>query len=189
MRNAYVFFRHVWFTPLLATIPLVLNIYFIFFYPPGHYNDIDTKLYFELFQEERMEVIRLIEDGTLRDNGQLFGIIRLPQPYTYLAMQDGLVVYMTNERGTSVVFSTGWDILSLDRGFCYIPDDRPSDWIRMGKLVDIEKMKSHWFLIYPAVDYIRYIMNIPGISSPSPAFLTPEYSAVPEPIKTHTYPK
>ncbi|MFP5260017.1 MAG: hypothetical protein ACLGQH_13425, partial [Acidobacteriota bacterium] len=63
--NIFVLLRNVWFSPLLAAIPLAVNLLFIYPYPPGDFRKINRELYFELFCNDRMAVIRQIKDGTL----------------------------------------------------------------------------------------------------------------------------
>lgn len=158
LRNSYIFARYAWTTPLWAILPFILNIYFVIYYPPGPYGQISDKLYFDLFKQDRVQVIEMIESGILKSENCIF---HLPQPYTYLAAQNGLVVYMTENAKTSVVFAVGFNLLSLDWGLCYVPDDNPEHWLWMRRLRDIEKIEKNWYMIYPRLGYLRAIMNWP----------------------------
>lgn len=156
LRNAYVLVRYVWRTPLWAVLPIILNIYFVFYYPPGAPGRINDKFYFELFKQERIQVIEMIENRTLQSESC---ILHLPQPYTHLALRNGLVVYMTDGKKASVVFSTGSDFFLQDLGLCYIPDDNPERWLRQKKLHSINKIEHNWYIITPEFGYVRAIMN------------------------------
>lgn len=159
LRNLYVFFRYVWKTPILAALPVFLNVYFIVSYPPGPYASINEKLYLELFKKERMEVVRLIGEGKLGRKNTNSGVIHLLPPYTHLAMNHGMIIYATKNNLTSVIFSGERNILSRDVGICYIPDSVPSRWLRMGRVFDCIKMDNNWYLIFSQFGYLRYIMK------------------------------
>lgn len=167
LRNTYIFFRYVWKTPLWAALPLIVNIYFIIYYPPGpNPYEINEKLYFELFKKERMEVIDMIEKRTFDQAKKQSDFIYLKQPYTHLAMQNGLVIYTIHNNRASVIFATGWDLTTLDIGLCYIPDDLPAEWLRMGRMFSIEKISDHWYRILPQFGYLRSILRTPEDEDP-----------------------
>lgn len=160
-RNAYIFFRHLFTTPILAALPLLINIYFIVEYPPGPYTSINENSYFELFKENRLEIIKKIENRSLADVNSDFGIINLNQPYTHLAMQNGEVIFRIKNDKACVVFSTGWNFFSFDRGFCYIPDDVPANWLGMDRLSQLIKIEKMWYIIIPDFDYLQNILDTP----------------------------
>lgn len=161
IRNTYVFFRYVWTTPLWAVLPLLFNLYFIVYYPPGPSGSIDDKLYFELFKQERIEIIKMIKNGRIGNKNTPSAVIHLPQPHTHLATQNGLTIYTTIDNQTSAIFSLGWNILTLDIGLCYVPDDNISRWIRIERARFPHKLERCWYIIYPELGYLPIIMNDP----------------------------
>ncbi|WP_428566242.1 MAG: hypothetical protein ACP59X_05985 [Solidesulfovibrio sp. DCME] len=173
-RNCFIFFRYLLITPLVAVLPLLLNIYFILLYPPGHSASINEKLYFELFKRERLEVVALIENGKIRDPSSLLGAMHVPQPYTHTAMKNGKVIYKVKEGKAAVVFSTAWNLLSFDQGFCYIPDNIPSHWLYMNRLVEYKEVEKLWYIIFPQVTYLQHILDPPPLPSPPPNVTPPE---------------
>ncbi|MEA4856904.1 hypothetical protein [Solidesulfovibrio sp.] len=160
-RNCFIFFRYLFLAPFFATLPLLLNIYFILLYPPGHSASIDENLYFELFKNERLEVVELIQNGKIRDPSNSHDAIHLPQPYTHTAMRNGEVIYKIKDGRTAVIFSTGWNFLSFDQAFCYIPDDIPSNWLGMDRLVEYKRIEDSWYFIVPQVTYLQNILDTP----------------------------
>jgi len=161
LRNVYVFSRYIWKASILAFLPLLLNIYFIFNYPPGPSDYITDKIYLNFFKKERMTVIQMIQDGKLGRIDTQPDTMFLPQRYEHLAMRNGLILYVTKDGLTSVIFSTAWDIVSLDMGLCYIPDNNPSKWLRMNRISFYEKLEDHWYFISPELGYFLNIMDTP----------------------------
>jgi len=158
LRNTYILARYVWITPLWAALPFVLNMYFIAAYPHAPYGPIRDNLYFSLFKQERMHVIRMIWSKELYSKDKT---LHLPQPYTYLARQNGLVSYMTNGGHISVLFSASWNVLSLDESLLYVSDDTPKPWLVMHRVRDMDKIENHWYVLYPEFGYFRAILNWP----------------------------
>lgn len=183
LHNARLFFRHVRITPLLASLPLLLTLYYIIAYPPGPYASINENLYFQLFKEERLALVHLIEKGEIGDAGRDLASIRLKEPYTHLAMQGGRIVYRIKDGQACVVFSTGWNFLSFDQGFCYIPDNIPGHWLGMDRLVEYEKIEELWYIIFPQVTYFENILDTPPKRSPTPQ-VTPQRKFLPRPEDT-----
>lgn len=161
LRNIYILVRYVWRVPLLASLPVIVNIYFIFVFPHAPYGSISENLYFTQFHDERMQIITLVQNGILQPEPQSPGFIELPQPYTHLAMRNGLIAFMSENGKTSVVFATGLNFLSQDEGFCYAPDDVPAHWLWMERLSEIEKIETDWYAIYPRFGYFGAMLNWP----------------------------
>lgn len=161
IRNTYVFFRYVWITPLWAALPLILNLYFIPYYPPGSPGSINETIYFESFKKERLEIIKMIDTGQISDNNTPSSVMHLPQPYTYLATQNGLTIYTTIGNQISAIFCLGRNILTLDIGLCYVPDDNLSRWLRTDRVHFYTKLEQNWYIIYPEFGYLHSIMNDP----------------------------
>ncbi len=158
LRNAYILARYVWRTPLWAALPIILNLYFVFYYPPGSPGRINEKFYFELFKQERMQIIEMIENQTLKSETC---ILHLPQPYTHLALQNGLIAYMMKGKKASVLFAIGSNFFTQDFALCYVPDNNPAHWLRQRKIHSTEKIEDNWYIITPKFGYIRAIMNWP----------------------------
>ena len=108
-----------------------------------------------------MVVIQMIQDGRLGKIDTQPDTMLLPQPYKHLAMRNGLILYATKDGLTSVIFSTAWNIISLDFGLCYIPDNNPSKWLGMDKISFYEKLEDYWYFISPELGYFLNIMDEP----------------------------
>jgi hypothetical protein len=167
VRNTYVFFRYVWLAPGRALLPIGLSVWFIIFNPFGPTWHINHDFYFNLFREDRMEIVRMIGRGELIEDNKDQGRVLLPHRYQHTSFQDGTVNYAKMDNGTSVLFPTGWNILATDQGFLYTPDDIPSNWIRTEKLMDMERLEPCWQLIVPRFGYLQYIMRSPWSMHPT----------------------
>lgn len=147
--NLYIFLRYVWAAPILAILPILITLVYIIFYPFCPYAKINRMLYFNLFREDRLEVIRMIECGELLEDSKDEGRILLPGRYQHTSFQEGMVNYKRKEHETTVLFSTGWDLLTYHEGFQYIPDDTPKNWFCMENIDFMEAIEPTWvYLLY-----------------------------------------
>ncbi len=102
-RNAGSFIRNVRYAPFLASLPLLLNLAYILFYPPGLPWVYNYEYYFRQFYDDRMEVVRMIETGTLPCPPGGRNTIALPPSLNHTALY-GKTVECSNDDGYRIQF-------------------------------------------------------------------------------------
>jgi hypothetical protein len=121
--------RNIWFTPLLAALPLLVNLVFIAAYPPGQAWKISRDTYFNQFLHDRLAVIKHIENGDFPGFTTREGYVALPEAYAHTSFPFGHVSYTRGDNGYTIFFYTSWNVIKAYRGFefdkKYSKDDAP----------------------------------------------------------------
>ncbi|QAZ68520.1 hypothetical protein C3Y92_15300 [Solidesulfovibrio carbinolicus] len=128
-RNAFTLLRNIWFTPLLAVLPLLVNVVFVVAYPPGQAWKIRRDTYFNQFLDDRLAVIKHIENGDFPGFTPREGYVALPEAYAHTSISRGCVSYTRGDNGYTIFFYTSWNVLETYQGLefdnKYSKDDPP----------------------------------------------------------------
>lgn len=146
-RNIYVLLRNIWFSPLFAPLPLIVSFLFVFAYPPGQAWKVSRDTYFNQFLEDRLEVIKHIENGDFPGFEENEGYVALPEKYTHTSFDRGSVAYTRDEKGYTIFFYNSWDILEVYQGFDYNKSYRRDNPPYNERHKYVEFMAPHWYYI------------------------------------------
>lgn len=135
-----LFKRKQWVPFSMQLITLVL----LFVIP---FSEMNLTLNFKSKKSKREDVVRLVENGTLKSSNSDGTIIHLPQKYKS-ASQDGMIILNKGNGKYSILFLTNRGILNSFSGFVYSPTNiKPSQGDFYGHLTEIKKMEYHWFFV------------------------------------------
>jgi hypothetical protein len=148
LRNTYIFFRYIWPAPAWAPWPIVVTILFLLFYPPGPYNEINQRVFFDRFRQDMMEVVQMVERRELDGSNASWGLACLPERYKHVSFVEREVAYERTEHGLRVYFSTAWGRFDAYQGFAYYSDDTPENWDPDKRVFIITKQERYWYHVF-----------------------------------------
>lgn len=133
---------------IISFIAVILTALLVLFFP---FRETKVRLELNLYEEKRLEIIRMIEDNKLEVDD--IGNAELPDKYKKVSTSGEVAVYQNDEEGKVIVFwvfrgmlsgsveliySTGGEKLIRDNEVGY-------------PIVSIEKLKDNWY--YVITDY------------------------------------
>ncbi|WP_043632276.1 hypothetical protein [Desulfovibrio sp. TomC] len=145
-QNGYVFTKYIWHAPRFAALPLLVNIAFIVAYPPGNPWQTNYGLYFEQFYKDRMEVIRLVENGVLVGFDEPHGVVLLPPAFAHTAFPTGRVGYSRKGTRYRIYFPAQWDPLTQN-GFEYDTDYHKEAAQSQNPVYALDHTASSWYFV------------------------------------------
>lgn len=113
------------------------------------FTQIALDIDFKINKEEREEVVKSIEQGTLKPNvPNSPNTIRLPEGYEHLSKGGGEIFIDNNGDNNLVLFLTNRGILDGFSGFVYSPNDKkPRKTNFDGDIKEIEKIDTNWYFV------------------------------------------
>jgi hypothetical protein len=122
------------------------TIFLVIFFP---FTQIVLDIDFKMNKSEREEVVKMVENGTLKPNvSHNSSLIQLPKKYDQLSKGGGEIVIEKSGDNYSVLFLTFRGILDNFSGFVYSPNDKkPSPGDFRGDFKQIEKLDENWYFV------------------------------------------
>ncbi|MFJ7976648.1 hypothetical protein ACIQZI_13245 [Peribacillus sp. NPDC096379] len=122
----------------------LLTVLLWLFFP---FTQVMLDLDFKTNKSEREEVVKMVENGTLKPNISYdSSIIQLPEKYDQLSKGGGEIVIEKN--GSFILFFTYRGMLDNFSGFVYSPNDKkPSQHDFDGDFKQIEKLDENWYFV------------------------------------------
>ena len=129
---------------IISLIAVILTAVLVLFFP---FREAKVRLELKLYKEERLEIIKMIEDNKLEVDD--IGNAELPDKYKKVSTSGEVVVYQNDEEGkvigfwvfrgmlsgsVELIYSTGGEKLIRDNEVGY-------------PIVSIEKVKDNWYYV------------------------------------------
>ena len=133
---------------IISLIVTVLTVLLILFFP---FRESKVRLELKLYEEERLEIIKMIEDNKLKVDD--FGNVKLPNKYKKVSTSGEVAIYQNDEDGKVVAFWIFRGMLSGSVQLVYSTGGE--EIIRSSEIehpiVSIDKLKDNWY--YVVTDY------------------------------------
>ena len=126
----------------------ILTALLVLFFP---FREAKVKLELKLFEEERLKIIKMIEDDKLETDD--LGNVKLPDKYKRVSTGGEVTVYQNDENGEVIVFWVCRGMLSGSVQLIYSTSGEKLIWDNETghPIVSIEKLKENWY--YVVTDY------------------------------------
>lgn len=133
---------------IISLIVVVLTALLVLFFP---FREVKVRLELNLYEDERLEIIKMIEDNKLEVND--LGNTKLPNKYKKVSTSGEVAVYQNDEDGKAIVF---WIFRGMQSGSVQlIYSTGGEELIRDNEtghpIVSIDKLKDDWY--YVVTDY------------------------------------
>ena len=133
---------------ILSLIVVILTALLVLFFP---FREAKVRFELNLYEEERLEVIKMIEDNKLKVDD--LGNVKLPNKYKKVSTNGEVAVYQNDEDGKVVAF---WIFRGMQSGSVQlIYSTGGEELIRDNEtghpIVSIDKLKDNWY--YVVTDY------------------------------------
>ena len=133
---------------IISLIVTVLTALLILFFP---FRESKVRLELNLYEEERLEIIKMIEDNKLKVDD--LGNVKLPNKYKKVSTSGEVAIYQNDEDGKVVAFWIFRGMLSGSVPLVYSTGGE--EIIRSSEIehpiVSIDKLKDNWY--YVVTDY------------------------------------
>ena len=133
---------------IISLIVTVLTALLILFFP---FRESKVRLELNLYEEERLEIIKMIEDNKLKVDD--LGNVKLPNKYKKVSTSGEVAIYQNDEDGKVVAFWIFRGMLSGSVQLVYSTGGE--EIIRSSEIehpiVSIDKLKDNWY--YVVTDY------------------------------------
>lgn len=133
---------------IISLIVTVLTVLLILFFP---FRESKVRLELKLYEEERLEIIKMIEDNKLKVDD--LGNVKLPNKYKKVSTSGEVAIYQNDEDGKVVAFWIFRGMLSGSVQLVYSTGGE--EIIRSSEIehpiVSIDKLKDNWY--YVVTDY------------------------------------
>ena len=133
---------------IISLIVTVLTALLILFFP---FRESKVRLELNLYEEERLEIIKMIEDNKLKVDD--LGNVKLPNKYKKVSTSGEVAVYQNDEDGKVIAFWVFRGMLSGSVQLVYSTGGE--EIIRSSEIehpiVSIDKLKDNWY--YVVTDY------------------------------------
>lgn len=133
---------------IISLIVTVLTALLILFFP---FRESKVRLELNLYEEERLEIIKMIEDNKLKVDD--LGNVKLPNKYKKVSTSGEVAIYQNDEDGKVVAFWIFRGMLSSSVQLVYSTGGE--EIIRSSEIehpiVSIDKLKDNWY--YVVTDY------------------------------------
>lgn len=133
---------------IISLIVVILTALLVLFFP---FREAKVRLELNLYEEERLEIIRMIEDNKLKVDD--LGNVKVPDKYKKVSTSGEVAVYQNDEDGKVIGFWVFRGMLSGSIQLVYSTGGeqliRSSDIEH--PIVSIDKLKDNWY--YVVTDY------------------------------------
>ena len=133
---------------IISFIEVILTALLVLFFP---FREVKVRLELNLYEEERLEIIKMIEDNRLEVDD--LGNSKLPDKYKNVSTSGEIAVYQNNEEGIVIAF---WVFRGMQSGsvqLIYSTGDEKliRDNETGHTIVSVDKLKDNWY--YVITDY------------------------------------
>ena len=133
---------------IISFIAVILTALLVLFFP---FRETKVKLELNLYEEKRLEIIRMIEDNKLKVDD--LGNVKLPNKYKKVSTSGEVAVYQNDKDGKVIGFWVFRGMLSGSIQLVY--SNGGEEMIRSSEIehpiVSIDKLKDNWY--YVVTDY------------------------------------
>ena len=133
---------------IISLIVVILTALLVLFFP---FREVKVRLELNLYEEERLEIIRMIEDNKLKVDD--LGNVKVPDKYKKVSTSGEVAVYQNDEDGKVIGFWVFRGMLSGSVQLVYSTCGEKT--IRSSNIehpiVSIDKLKDNWY--YVVTDY------------------------------------
>ena len=133
---------------ILSLVVVILTALLVLFFP---FREAKVRLELNLYEEERLEIIKMIEDNKLKADD--LGNVELPDKYKKVSTSGEVAVYQSDEDVKVIGFWVFRGMLSGSVHLVYSTDGEKI--IRSSEIehpiVSIDKLKDNWY--YVVTDY------------------------------------
>ena len=133
---------------ILSLIVVILTALLVLFFP---FREAKVRFELNLYEEERLEVIKMIEDNKLKVDD--LGNVKLPNKYKKVSTGGEVAVYQNDEDGKVIAFWVFRGMLSGSVQLVYSTDGEKiiRDSEIENPIISIDKLKDNWY--YVVTDY------------------------------------
>ena len=133
---------------IISLIVVSLTALLVLFFP---FREVKVRLELNLYEEERLEIIKMIEDNKLEVDG--LGNAKLPDKYKKVSTSGEVAVYQNDEDGKVVVF---WVFRGMQSGSVQLIYSTGGEQLIIDNetghpIVNVDKLKDNWY--YVVSDY------------------------------------
>ena len=133
---------------IISFIAVILTALLVLFFP---FRETKVRLELNLYEEKRLEIIRMIEDNKLKVDD--LGNVKLPAKYKKVSTSGEVAVYQNDEHGKVIGFWVFRGMLSGSVQLIYSTGGEKI--IRSSEIehpiVSVDKLKDNWY--YVVTDY------------------------------------
>lgn len=133
---------------IISFIAVILTALLVLFFP---FRETKVRLELNLYEEKRLEIIRMIEDNKLKVDD--LGNVKLPNKYKKVSTSGEVAVYQNDKDGKVIGFWVFRGMLSGSIQLVYSTGGE--EMIRSSEIehpiVSIDKLKDNWY--YVVTDY------------------------------------
>ena len=129
---------------ILSLIVVILTALLVLFFP---FREAKVRFELNLYEEERLEVIKMIEDNKLKVDD--LGNVKLPNKYKKVSTSGEVAVYQNDEDGKVVAF---WIFRGMQSGSVQLIYSTGGEELIMDNetghpIVSIDKLKDNWYYV------------------------------------------
>lgn len=129
---------------ILSFIAVILTALLVLFFP---FREVKVRLELNLYEEERLEIIKMIEDNRLEVDD--LGNSKLPDKYKNVSTSGEIVVYQNNEEGIVIAF---WVFRGMQSGSVQLIYSTGGEkLIRDNEtghpIASVDKLKDNWYYV------------------------------------------
>ena len=133
---------------IISFIAVFLTALLVLFFP---FREVKVRLELNLYEEERLEIIKMIEDNKLEVDD--LGNSKLPDKYKNVSTSGEIAVYQNNEEGIVIAF---WVFRGMQSGSVQLIYSTGGEKLIRSSdiehpIVSIDKLKDNWY--YVVTDY------------------------------------